>query len=624
MTSARRCPCIAPDHHSAHGPPDHALALVPGDHPSATVPSNDHTAPSYGPSGTDGASTQEPRSADAATALSERERAVYDPEARVFYDVETGKVLADMAAWERASDRERARVRFAAVRHAEELIAGGAKRGDADAAAAAEAGASPRAVREWRGKAARLPEEARAAALLDSKRTGRPSKLTPAMLETLEALAYRRGEHLTAREVQEALLEEHGQAVPLSTAREATRKLKRAKRRELCAVTSPDLDRSRHAPAGGDASAKITRLNQVWELDSTKADMICICGTRCSLVGSIDIWSRRPRVLVVPESRATAIAAILRRCILEWGVPETVRTDQGKHYISKHVAGLLDDLAIEHDRCPPYRPDRKPFIERFLGTMAHEFFPKLPGFTGHNVAQAKALRERKSFAARRGEDDTEVFAADLTIQELQECIDNWCDATYGRRAHTSLGGASPFERAASWQGEVRWVHDARALDALLAEPAGDGWRTICKKGIRLDSAYYIAGPRGSRVGERVKLRRDPTDSGRIHVYRVDGSFVCVAENPGHTRANQTAIAANMTADYRKHRSEARKRARELERRKDPGSAADRALARAATDAARVVALPRKGKAHQTPALAQAGFAAKAADKAKAPQPARCS
>ena len=152
-----------------------------------------------------------------------------------------------------------------------------------------------------------------------------------------------------------------------------------------------------------------------------------------------------------------------------------MRTDQGKDYISKHVAGLLNDLAIEHGRCPPYRPDCKPFIERFLGTMAHELFPKLPGFTGHNVAQAQALRERKSFAARRGEDDIEVFAADLTIEELQERIDNWCDSTYGRRGHDGLGGASPFERAASWQGELRWIHDKRALDALLAPPAGDGW-----------------------------------------------------------------------------------------------------------------------------------------------------
>ena len=65
--------------------------------------------------------------------------------------------------------------------------------------------------------------------------------------------------------------------------------------------------------------------------------------------------------------------------------------------------------------------------------MTGELFPKLPGFTGHNVAQAQALRERKSFAAGRGDGDAEVFAADLTIEELQKSLDDWCDAKYGRR-----------------------------------------------------------------------------------------------------------------------------------------------------------------------------------------------
>ena len=55
--------------------------------------------------------------------------------------------------------------------------------------------------------------------------------------------------------------------------------------------------------------------------------MICADGKRYAIVAALDIMSRRGRVLVVPSSWATAIAALLRRCILECGVPETVRTD---------------------------------------------------------------------------------------------------------------------------------------------------------------------------------------------------------------------------------------------------------------------------------------------------------
>ena len=596
MTSARRCPCIAPDHPSPHVPPDHPCPRIPRDAPPL----------------------QEPASADAAAEQgAPGERAIYDPDARAWHDAETGEHLADMAAWERASDleRERARARLAAVRRAEDLIAAGMKRREADAAAAAEAGTSARAVGRWRRKASRLPEGARVAALLAAKRPGRPSKVDAAMAATLESLAFRRGAHLTSRAAHRALLAEHGRAPAHSTVREWLRNWRRKNRRELCAVTNPDLDRSRHKPAGGDASANITRLNQVWELDSTPADVMCSDGKRYTIVGAIDVWSRRAKLLVVPSSRAIAIALLLRRCILEWGVPEAVRTDEGKDYTSHHVLGALADLEIEHLCCPPYSPERKPHIERFLGTLSRELFPELPGFTGHDVAQAQALRARKSFSARRGEDDAAIYGAELTAEELQARCDVWCEAVYGRRPHTGLGAASPFERVTSWQGPVRRIHDERALDALLAEPAGDKGRVVCKKGIRLDSVFYIAGPLGSLVGERVRLRRDPADAGRIHVYREDGSFVCVAENPARTGADQAAIAAAMTADYREHRKAARKRARDLAQRTDPDGAAERVLDNAATAAAGVVASPKPGQAHKTPALTQAGLAAKAADKA---------
>ena len=72
----------------------------------------------------------------------------------------------------------------------------------------------------------------------------------------------------------------------------------------------------------------VIRLNQVWELDSTPADVMCADG-RHVIVGAMDAWSRRGRLLVVPVSRATAICALLRRCLIDWGVPETGRCAAG-------------------------------------------------------------------------------------------------------------------------------------------------------------------------------------------------------------------------------------------------------------------------------------------------------
>ena len=456
----------------------------------------------------------------------------------------------------------------------------------------------PPTVGAWRRKAAGLPAGARVAALLDGKSPGRPALIDGALREDLEALVYHQGEHLTAKQARRVLLARHGRAPALSTLRHWLARWRADHARELSAVTNPDRHRSHRRPAGGDAAAGIERLNQLWELDSTPADVMRADGKRHAVVVAIDVWSRRTLVLVAPTSRATAIAALFRRCILEWGVPEIVRTDEGADYTSRHFVGVIEDLELDHEACPPFTPEAKPFVERVIKTLAHDLFANLPGFTGHNVAQAQALRARKSFAARRGESAAETYGCALTAEELQARCDIWCEAVYGREEHDGLGGASPFARAASWDGPVRHVRDERALDALLAEPAAGG-RTVGKSGIRLDNAVYIAPEIGPLVGERVLIRRDPADPDRIFVYRPKrddpeqlGEFVCVAKNPARTGADRAAIACQMTAAWNAANREARQRARDLIRRRRPDRAMDDVLAHAAAEASRVVSLPR--------------------------------
>ena len=538
-----------------------------------------------------------------------------------------------------------AMTRLKAVRKTDALHAQGYARAVADALAAEEAGASANSVRRWRTTVRGLAAGDQLDALLDAPRPGRPPKIAGDVRELLKALVFHNPAHLTAEHCRRVLEARVGHAPAPSTLRHWLARFRREHARELSAVTNPDRHRSHRKPAGGDAAAGIERLNQLWELDSTTADVMCTDGKRYAIVAAIDVWSRRARVLVVPTSRATAIAALLRHCILTWGVPETVRTDEGRDYTSRHVTDVLAALALAHDPCPPYSPERKPFIERFLGTLTRDLFANLPGFTGHDVVGAQALRARKSFAARRaerpqsarcaerarnrqgrasgathGEDLAETFGCALTADELQAWCDDWCRAVYERRPHDGLGGATPFARAAGWTGSVRHVHDERALDALLAEPAGNGWRTVRKGGIRLDNVDYIAGPLGPLVGERVRVRHDPADLDLIHVYHKPPeakgfAFLCVAEDPARTGADRAAIAARMKATAGAADREARKRARDLAKRHRPERAMDDVLAKAVADADRAVALPRKGAAHETPALTQAAHAAKAADEA---------
>ena len=300
---------------------------------------------------------------------------------------------------------------------------------------------------------------------------------------------------------------------------------------------------------------------------------------------------------------------------------EAIKTDEGKDYVSQHVVGAAAALGIDHRVCLPYRPDLKPFVERAIGTVSRDLFAFLPGFSGHSPADAAALRARKTFADRRGKSPAVTLEAGISPAKLQEELDRWCDDVYARRPHGGLDGASPWERATSWSGDIRRIADERALDALLAEAAGNGRRTVRKEGLHVGTRRYIAGPLGRLVGQKVRVRRDPTDLGRIHVYRYrdgpgwrDWDFVCVADDVKRPDVDVAEIAAEARAEARAEDRESRSWAGALVERYQPGASMERVLDAAAAEAEKVVALPRPGQAYETAALTEAGRAAEASAK----------
>ena len=421
--------------------------------------------------------------------------------------------------------------------------------------------------------------------------------------------------HVTARQIGELLAARYPdrEQPGVDSIRRFCRKWRKENARAVSAVADPDGHRSRRQPAFGDATAVAAAdgLNSLWELDSTTADVMCADGKRYALVAAIDVWSRRARVYVSPTSRSTAICALLRRAVIEWGVPGRIRTDEGADYTSRHVRRALRDLGIDHQPLPPYSPDKKPFIERFIGTLSRDFLTRLPGFTGHNVADAARLRGRKSFAGRRGETAAEVFGCSLGPEELQEKIDAWCAAVYGRRKHSGLD-CSPFERAASWTGERRFV-DERALDALLAD---GGTRVVSKKGVQIDGGFYIAAALGAMVGERVQVRQDAADWGRVQVFTDEadtiGRWVCTAEDPMRTGIDREEAAREAKRLHRDAASAARAMARDLAEQRSPASAADEVLTHAVAQSERVVAFPAAGAEHTSNSVLAAVTAAESA------------
>ncbi len=402
----------------------------------------------------------------------------------------------------------------------------------------------------------------------------------------------------------------HGQDIPSAAAvARYVAKFKGENASLLLWLANPDEWRNKHQFALGDASESVTALNQVWELDSTPADIMLTDG-RHHLVGCIDVYSRRVRLLVCPTSASRHIAALVRRCLIEWGVPVNVRTDNGQDYVSKYLVAAFENLGINQILCPPFTPECKPHIERFFHTFSHSIVELLPGYIGHSVADRKAIEARKSFAQRMMEQGETVEIA-MTGEELQTLCDRWLTAMYEQAQHSSLG-RTPAEQARLWMDPVRRIADERALDMLLAPVAKGGTREVGKKGIANDNTHFFAANMPP-AGTTVRVLEDPADYGTVYVYGLDGEFLCKAQAPERVGIDRAEIAAKASANQKRALREGAKVLKQLAREAKADTIAMEILEHHERKLANVVELPQRSEPYSTPGLEEAAKAGAARD-----------
>jgi transposase InsO family protein len=387
------------------------------------------------------------------------------------------------------------------------------------------------------------------------------------------------------------------------------------------AITNPDAWRSKFMAAGGDADAKIIRLNQRWEADSTKGDLLLSDGARHVVVGIIDVYSRRLKLHVSRSSSAIAVAATLRRALVDWGVPEQLGTDNGSDYVSEHMLRVISGLQIDHDLAPPFTPEHKPFIERAFGTFCRDLVELLPGYVGHSVGEAQAIRSRQSFAQRMMKEGGEAVDLRMSPEELQKFCDDWTDKIYALDPHSGLDGVTPFERASSWSGPVQRIADERALDVLLAPaPGGSGIRTITKKGIRLDNALFEAPELGGLEGQDVRILLDEADIGEIYVFDLDGKFIVKALCPERTGISRQELVAKRKAVQKAVITEGKKVLKAIAKKAVTEKIVPDIIRERATAAGKLLAFPGKSDSYTTPDLEAAAIAARADRREEAPVP----
>ena len=414
----------------------------------------------------------------------------------------------------------------------------------------------------------------------------------PDIADAVEAILAR--QKLAAPRVRE-LLETRYIELPSDRSLQRFIKAYEAARPALLASTrDPDLFKGKYRLALGSADGGVTRAHELWELDTTPADVLTK-GGRMAILGVIDRFSRRARFMVAPSESGQSVRRLLIGTIEAWGVmPEIVATDQGSGYINKSIVSALEALGIEHRPCPPGSPEKKPFVERVFGTFTRERAELLEGYAGHNVADAQRLRARA-----RKETGRAVVVPELEADELQAILDAWVDGVYHLRRHGSLG-MSPM---AKWQSCAATPAAAPSRDKLLiALSAFVGPAVVGKRGVQWKRGRYWSAELAAYVGRSVLVRRDEDELGELFIFDEAGRFICTAVNAERAGLSEEAFATVSRRQQAEYMNRARAELRVKQSKFRFEDARDELLRKDAEAAGKLTSLPRAKVGRSTPVL----------------------
>jgi len=399
--------------------------------------------------------------------------------------------------------------------------------------------------------------------------------------------------HASTR-VMELLKADFRELPDLRTLQRFMRRVEKDQRVLLAAERDPDKFKSMYRPALGRMDATVSYAHEMWEIDTTKADLMCTDG-RKAILGIIDRWSRRARFLVVESESAQSVRQMLVSTMLLWGVmPATLKVDNGSGFINASIIASLDAVGIKLDACLPGHPEDKPHIERVFGTFNRERASMLKGFTGHNVAQAQQLRARAKKKTGRA-----VIEAGIDSAELQRILDAWVDGTYHQRKHSMIG-MPPMEK---WQ---RSPQPARAVPAesilKISFSAVIGPATVTKRGVRWKSGRYWADTLIPLMGKQVMLRWDEGDLGALYIFDEVGNYVDTAVNVERKGYSQQTMALAARREMSKFINEQRAELRKKKASFSIEKAVDAVLRDEAERAGKLTHFPRPTEARTTPAM----------------------
>ncbi|WP_223733434.1 Mu transposase C-terminal domain-containing protein, partial [Streptomyces purpurogeneiscleroticus] len=253
--------------------------------------------------------------------------------------------------------------------------------------------------------------------------------------------------------------------------------------------------------------------NQAWETDHMQAPVLV----------DVDGTARRPwitwftdcatnaitGVAVTPghPSRESVLAALRAAVLREdpygpfGGLPERVRVDRGKDFLSRTVTAAFDLLNVRVEDLPAYPPHLKGTVEGLNRAVEPMLLAALPGYV-HQPRPGKRPSRPKDEALLSFEDFTARLLA-------------WTRWWNTEHRPEPLRGRTPLE---AWQDDPTPLRDVPAADLWTFTLEDAGTRTLTTRGVRFRRRDYVGAWMTGQAGIRVRVRFMPHHDHRIEVY----------------------------------------------------------------------------------------------------------
>lgn len=119
------------------------------------------------------------------------------------------------------------------------------------------------------------------------------------------------------------------------------------------------------------AVSRLLRANQEWAIDFIVDGLAS--GRMVRILSVVDVFTRECLALEADTSLGSGrVIRVLERLIMERGVPENVRSDNGPEFTSRRMIGWAEDRKLTLVHIQPGRPMQNGYVESFHGRLRDE------------------------------------------------------------------------------------------------------------------------------------------------------------------------------------------------------------------------------------------------------------